>query len=61
MIVTWTVDDEYVGNGIYETEIDEGDLKECENEEEREELINQTIQEDFQSRVSWSEVSRTEA
>lgn len=60
MIITWTVDDEYVGNGTYETEIDEGDLEECETEEEKEEVIRQGIQEDFENRVSWSEVSRTE-
>lgn len=60
MTITWTVDDEYVGNGTYETAIDDSDLEECETEEEREELIKQEIQYDFENRVLWSEVSRTD-
>ena len=60
MKITWQVDGEYVDNGTYETEIDDGDLEECETEEEREELITETIQEDFASRISWTEISREE-
>ena len=60
MIVTWQVDDGYVGNRTKQTEIDDDELNDCETDEERETVISETIQEDFVQRVSWYEVSRRE-
>jgi len=59
MKVTWEIEDGYVGKSRpQETEIDDDELAECENEEDREELIASYIQEDFLQNISWCEVSR---
>ena len=55
MKVTWQVDDGYVGGSRpHTTEVDDYELSECETEEERQELINDTIQNDFDQKISWS-------
>ena len=55
MKVTWQVDDGYVlGSRPLTTDIDDDELAECETEEERKELINDYIQNDFDQRISWS-------
>ena len=55
MIVTWEVDDGYVGKSRPQhTEVPDNELAECETDEEREDLINDYIQSDFEQRISWS-------
>ena len=55
MKVKWQVDDGYVsGSRPQTTKIDDDELAECETEEERKELINDYIQNDFEQRISWS-------
>ena len=55
MIVTWEVDDGYVGKSRPQhTEVPDDELAECETDEEREDLINDYIQSDFEQRISWS-------
>lgn len=59
MKVTWKVEDGYIGpSAPHEVEIDDDELAECETDEERETLIEECIQEDFNSKISWSETSR---
>ena len=59
MIVTWEVDDGYVGpSAPHHTKIDEAELAECETEQERERLIHQIVQEDFESKITWYETGR---
>ena len=48
MKIIWEIDGEYVMNGTYETEIDEGDLEDYETQEEKEEFIRGEIQADFE-------------
>jgi len=61
MIVTWTVEDGYVGKSRPQTtNIDDDDLAECETDEEREELISDCIQSDYEMNICWSETSRSE-
>jgi len=55
VIVTWEVDDGYVGKSRPQhTEVPDDELAECETDEEREDLINDYIQSDFEQRISWS-------
>ena len=55
MKVTWQVDDGYIsGSRPHTTEIDDDELAECETEEERQDLINDSIQNDFEQCISWS-------
>ncbi len=59
MIVTWEVDDGYVGGSRpQQTEIDDDELADCETEKDREDHIAMCIQDDFSQRVSWSETGR---
>lgn len=54
MEVAWQVDDGYAGGSRPQhTTIDDEDLAACETDEEREQLINDSIQEDFEQRISW--------
>jgi hypothetical protein len=54
MKVKWEVDDGYVGASRPQvTEVDDDELAECETEDEREHLINERIQEDFDERINW--------
>jgi len=59
MKITWEVVDGYVGkNAPQYTEIDDDDLAECDTDEEREEFIQQCVQEDFMASISWTEKRR---
>jgi len=59
MVITWEVEDGYIGKSRpHHTKIDDDDLAECESEEEKEEYIEQCIQEDFMMNISWSETRR---
>ncbi len=60
MKITWAIDDGYVGLRTKQTIINDDDLADCETEEERESLINDAIQSDFEQKVSWREVRREE-
>ena len=54
MRVTWEVDDGYVGKSRPQhTEVPDDELAGCETDEERETLIDDYIQEDFDNRISW--------
>ena len=55
MKITWEIHDGYIaGNRTYETYIPDDELDMCETEEEKEELISEYIQSDFEQRVTWS-------
>ena len=59
MKVTWEVEDGYCGKSRpHYTKIDDGDLADCETDEERERLIEETIQEDFDNNITWCETGR---
>ncbi|MCK5343287.1 MAG: hypothetical protein KAR20_07775 [Candidatus Heimdallarchaeota archaeon] len=59
MKVTWEVEDGYCGGSRpHTTEVDDDELAECETEEERENLIIDYIQEDFEQNISWCETGR---
>ena len=54
MRVKWEISTKYVtGDMPYYTEIPNDDLAECDTEAEKEELISEYVQEDFEQRVSW--------
>ncbi len=61
MKVVWAVEDGYVGLRTKTTVISDDELADCETEEERETLISEAIQSDFEQRVSWREVRRDKA
>jgi len=59
MKVTWQVEDGYCGGSRPQyTEIPDDELEECETEEERNELIAQYIQEDFNNNISWARLDQ---
>lgn len=59
MKITWEVSDGYCGGSRPHTvDIDDIDLEDCENEAEREELIEEYIQNAFEQTISWSIISR---
>lgn len=61
MRITWEIEDGYVGRSApHYTEVDDDELDECETDEEREELISETVHEDFLRTVTWNETSREE-
>jgi acetyl-CoA carboxylase carboxyltransferase component len=54
MIVTWEVDDGYVGpSRPQKTEIPKCDIKDCENVEEALQMIDDMIQEDYEQKINW--------
>ena len=54
MMVTWQVEDGYGGKARpQETEIDDDELAELDSDEDRDDYINQCIQEDFDENISW--------
>ncbi len=54
MIVRWEVDDGYAGKSRPQyTEIDDSELAECETQEERQQLIEDYVREDFETRITW--------
>ena len=59
MRIRWEVDDGYCGKGRPQiTEVSDAELEECVSEREREDLIADYIQEDFDNKISWYIVSR---
>ena len=55
MIIRWKVEDGYVGGARpQETEIDDRDLRECATRDEQMSLIEQSVQEDYEQRISWA-------
>ena len=55
MRVTWEVEDGYVGKSRPQhTEVPDDELESCETEEEKQELINDYVQEDFDQTICWS-------
>lgn len=58
LVITWKVDDGYVNNGPHKTEIEDYELEECDSDDEREQLIEEAVQADFENLVSWYIVSR---
>ena len=55
MRVTWEVEDGYVGKSRPQfTDINDEELAECETEEEKQQLINDIVQSDFENSISWS-------
>ena len=53
--ITWEVEDGYVGKSRpHFTEVDDDELAECETEDERNDLINDYVQEDFDNHISFS-------
>ena len=59
MIVNWEVNDGYCGKSRpQQTVIPDEELVDCETELEREELIQEYVSNDFNSKISWEETSR---
>ena len=59
MKITWTIDDGYLNKSRDHTFIiDDQELEDCETEEEKEEYIQECIQEQFEDKVFWYEVRR---
>ena len=60
MRVTWEVEDGYVGKSRPQhTEIPDDELSDCETEDEKQHLIEEYIQSDFEQNISWS-ITHTE-
>ena len=57
LTVTWKVDDGYANNGPHVTKIQDYEFEGCETKEERSEIIEQSVQADFEQFVSWYIVS----
>jgi len=56
--ITWQVDDGYGGPSRPQfTEVDDEELQECETEEERQQLIEDTVQVDFENKITWHIIS----
>ena len=54
MIVIWEVDDGYCGGSRpHETVIDDSEFEYCETEEERQEIIDDAVRNDFEQTISW--------
>jgi hypothetical protein len=54
MRITWEVEDGYAGKSRPQfTDIDDDDLADCETEEEKEDLINSVVQDDFEQNITW--------
>lgn len=61
MKITWEVEDGYAGKSApHYTEVDDDELVECETDEEREDVIAETVHEDFLRTVTWNIISREE-
>ena len=59
MKITWEVEDGYIGKFRPQyTEVDDDDLAKCETEEEREKVIFDAVQEDFDQKITWGEIRR---
>ena len=59
MKITWQVNDGYCGKSRSRvTIIDDGELEEYETEEERQDIIDDCIREEFESSITWSIISK---
>lgn len=59
MKVIWEVEDGYIGRSRpHEVEIDDDELSECETDEERQDLIEVYVQDDFDNKISWAIISQ---
>ena len=55
MIITWEVEDGYIGKGRpQKTKIPNEELEQFETEEEKQRYIEDCVQEDFEREISWS-------
>lgn len=57
LTVTWKVDDGYTNNRPHVTKIQNYEFEECETEQDRNDIIDQAVQADFEQLVSWYIVS----
>ncbi len=58
MKITWEIEDGYVGKSRPQyTTVDDDELALCETEQEREQLIEEAVQYDFEN-ITWSITSR---
>jgi len=54
MRITWEVDDGYAGGSRPQnTDINDDELLDYETDEEKEQFINDVIQEEFEQRITW--------
>jgi hypothetical protein len=54
MKIRWEVDDGYAGKSRpHFVEVDDDELAECETEEERNELINDYVKNEFENKINW--------
>lgn len=54
MKVKWEIEDGYRrGSRPQITEVDDQDLEDCESDDERERLIDEYIQDDFNQKITW--------
>jgi len=58
MRIVWRVEDGYVNNGEHETEVPDEDLAGCSTEKERENLIDEYVDDDFVNNVSFEIVRK---
>ena len=58
MVVIWELDDGHVGKTRFKIEIPDDELEEYETEDEKEELINEYVQADFEEKISWNIVEK---
>lgn len=55
MKITWEVEDGYSGKSCPQsTEVPDDELDECETQDEKDKLIEEYIQSDFDTNISWS-------
>lgn len=55
MEIMWEVSDGYVGGSRPQyTEIDDGDILECDSVDEAMDMVQEYLQEDFEQNISWS-------
>lgn len=53
MIVQWSVDDGYIGNATFETEIPDEDIAYCHDLDDALNLIEEYVKEDFEMNIGW--------
>lgn len=53
MRITWDVSDGYVGSSPHHIEIPDEEIIECETVEDAMSFIEECVQEDFSSRITW--------
>jgi len=53
MIVTWQVDDGYCGGRPHTFEIPDEEFKDCSTEKEKQVIIEEWVQQEFDNNISW--------